>query len=168
MEEVEIDNLGPPPHLNGSVGCKNNIAAKNIIAVVVPNVGMKCVVHQDIVLAGAIEALPQLEPAVEAEIIENVVVAGAIVKVNIPAMIAAPARVRKNSRLHGVEHGEFCLNAMDRRVQINPGDTPPAVPTPGVERSMVASFLHGVENIATVDVGPGPAAISEVDSGTQH
>src|SRR6266704_946058 len=98
MEQVEIDNLCPLSHLNGPIWPKNNIAAKNIIAVVVPNVGMKCVVHQDIVLAGAIEALPQLEPAVEAEIVVNVEVAGAIVKINIPAMIAAPARVRKNIR----------------------------------------------------------------------
>jgi hypothetical protein len=70
MEQVEIDNLCPLPHLNGPVWRENNIAAKNIIAVVVPDVGMKRVVHQNIVLAGAIEALPQLEPAVEAEIIE--------------------------------------------------------------------------------------------------
>ena len=75
MEEVEINHLGPLPHLYGPIWCENNIAAKNIIAVVVPNVGMKRVVYQDIVLAGPIKALPQLEPAVEAEIAVYVVVA---------------------------------------------------------------------------------------------
>ena len=32
---------------------------------------------------------------------------------------------------------------------------------------MVASFLHGVENIAVVDVVSTPAAISDVDSCTR-
>ena len=50
----------------GLYGVKTILLRKNIIAVVVPDVGMNRVVHQKIVLAGAIEALPQLEPAVQA------------------------------------------------------------------------------------------------------
>jgi len=152
----------------GLYGVKTILLRKNIIAVVVQDVAMKRIVHQNIVLAGAIEALPQLDAAVQAEIVVNVVVAGAIVKINIPAMIAAPARVRKNNRRRGVEHGKFCLSALNRSVQINPGGTPPSVPTPGVERSMVASFLYGVENIPAVDVVPKPSAISDVDSSTRQ
>src|SRR5260370_48442 len=41
MEQVEIDILRPLPHLNRFVGRKDDIAAENIMAVVVPDMRMK-------------------------------------------------------------------------------------------------------------------------------
>src|SRR5450432_1730654 len=109
MEQVEINILRPLPHLNRFVRGKDDIAAENIMAVVEPDMRMKRVVYQNVVLASTVEAFAQLQPPVETEIVVDVKVGGAVVQIDIPAVIAAPARVRQNIRIGGIQQGKFCV-----------------------------------------------------------
>ena len=97
------------------------------------------------------------------------VIAGAVVQVDVPAVVAAPAVVAQDGRSSrrpssgrsgfGLTHVVIVVDSL--RPQI-------AVAAPGVERAVVAGFLDGVEDVAELDDVAAPATVADVDAGTRH
>jgi hypothetical protein len=61
------------------------------------------VVHHDVVLDAAVEAFAQLEAAAEAQVVDDFVVGGAVVEVDVPAVVASPAVVAERGFPDSVE-----------------------------------------------------------------
>ena len=70
----------------------------DVLAVLEPDVRMEAVVDHDVVLHHAVEAFAVLQAAVQAEVVVDVVVGGAVVQVDVPAVVAAPAVVANDDR----------------------------------------------------------------------
>ena len=102
----------------------HDIAAHDVLAVLVPAVRIEAAVYLDVVFHHATESVAVLDSATQAEIVVNAVIGGAAVEVPVAA-----------------------------------------IPAPGVERSVVAGFLDGVEDVAELNHVAFPAAITEVDAG---
>ena len=133
VEQVVIDLLRPLAHTDGPVGRTYNIAAEYVVAVVEPHMRVQRVVHQHVVLADSVKALAQLQAAIQAKIIVDAVVGAAIVKIDVPSVIAAPARVRKNVGLDHIQHGKLGIFAGRQRIEIDAFGLPPTVTPPGIE-----------------------------------
>ena len=97
------------------------------------------------------------------------VVGRAVVEIDVPAVVAAPAAVANDVRLHRVEE-HHVLVGFPRPVvvQIETGQPPVAVAAPGIERAVVARLLDGVEDIAELDGVAAPAAVAEIDARPRH
>src|SRR5512140_619963 len=124
---------------------------------------MERVVDGDVVPYPAMKAFAQLQTSMEQEIVVDLVVAGTIVEIHVPTMVAAPAVIAQD-------------DWFDRVQQRQPGQlgtgcflqAPVPVPAPGVKAPVVARFLHRVENIAEFNYMPAPAAVAEIDAGAGH
>ena len=91
------------------------------------------------------------------------VIAGTVVEVDVPAMVAAPAVVAEDGRSSRASRGTIALLAFPGLVvvQIQAAQPPEAVAAPGVERAVVAGFLDGVEDVAELDDVAAPAAVAD-------
>ncbi len=77
---------------------------------------MQAVVDDDVVEAVALKTFAQFQSAVQQQVVVNLVMDGAVVEINVPAVVAAPAVVPQRDRLHHVQQ---------RRVSaVRPGGTP--------------------------------------------
>ena len=164
VEQVVIDLLRPLAHADGPVGRTYNIAAEYVVAVVEPHMCVQGVVHQHVVLADSVKALAQLQAAIQAKIVIDAVVGAAIVQIDVPSVIAAPADVGKNVGLDHIQHGKLGIFADRQRIDIDAFGLPPTVTSPGIESAVVAGLHDGIENVAEVDVMPAPAAVANVDA----
>jgi len=133
VEEVVIDLLRPLAHTDGPVGRTYNIAAEYVVAVVEPYVGVQRVVHQYVVFADSVKALAQLQATIQAKIVIDAVVAAAIIQIDVPSVITAPARVGKDIGLDHIQHGKLAILADRQRIDIDAFGLPPAVTSPGIE-----------------------------------
>ena len=95
------------------------------------------------------------------------IVAGAVIEVDVPAVVAAPAGVPQDRRLPGVPSRH--LGVVGRhRVHLPAVAVPEAVAAPRVERPVVAGLLDRVEDVAELDDVAAPAAVADVDARARH
>ncbi len=106
-KEVAVNAGSPALGLaHGRVGPHDDVGVEAVVAAVEPHVGVKAVIHEAVVPSVAAVALAQLEAAREHQVVEDVVIAGAVVEADVPAVVAAPAAVADDAGLYGVEEGE--------------------------------------------------------------
>jgi hypothetical protein len=79
-------------------------------------------------------------------------------------MVAAPAIIAQNNRLHGIEQRQ-CLIVGDAFIHLFDVGHPVAIPAPRVEGAVVAGLLDRVEDVTMFDDVPAPAAVADVDAG---
>src|SRR5579872_3011717 len=139
MQQIVV-NLAAPRlfHADRMVRGKNNVTAEDVPAVAKPDMRVERIVHDDVILHDAIKTLAILEAAIETKVVANLVTGRAVVQIDVPAVIAAPAVVAQNDRFHHVEQRQLPVFAQHHRVQVHSFQSPVAVPAPRVERAMVA------------------------------
>ena len=104
MQNVMIDAGAPAlRHTDRRIQDKDNIISYNIVTVGIPHMEMYRVVYSDIAAHRAEAALTQLDSAGQAEIVFDDVVGGAVVKVDIPAVITAETACADDIRLDAVQ-----------------------------------------------------------------
>src|SRR6185295_5966582 len=133
VEQVVIDLLPPLAHADGPVGRTYNISTEYVVAVVEPRVRVQRVVHQYVVLADSVKALAQLQAAIQTKIVIDAVVGAAIVQIDVPPVIAAPARVRVDVGLDDIQHRKLGLFANRQRIEVDAFGLPTTVTSPGIE-----------------------------------
>ena len=133
VEQVVIDLLCPLAHTNGPVGRTYNIAAEYVVAVVEPHMRVQRVVHQYVVLADSVKALAQLQAAIQAKIVIDAVVGAAIVQIDVPSVIAAPARSWRGCWARSYPAREVRRVCRRQRIEVDAFGLPPAVTSPGIE-----------------------------------
>ena len=75
------------------------------MAVIEPDVRMEAAVHQDVVVGLAAIALAEFESAAEHQVVVDLVVRGAVIEVDVPAVIATPAAVVQDDGSRHIEKG---------------------------------------------------------------
>jgi len=85
------------------IGLENNVVAKDILASNEPHMRLKKVVDNHIVLNNPEVSLAQFDSAIQHQVVVDLVVAGTVVKVDIPSVITAPAVVAQDDWLDGIE-----------------------------------------------------------------
>src|SRR6185312_8802899 len=98
---------------------EDNIALEYILAVAKPNMWVERVVYHDIVYDDAVKSLAIFEASIEAKIVTDFVIRGAVVEIDIPAMIATPTVVSQNVRFDDIEQRNSFILAERNRVQVN-------------------------------------------------
>ena len=134
----------------------------------IPDVRVEAVVDDDVVRRDAVEALAELEAAVQAAGCCNLVVRRAVVEVDVPAVVAAPAVVAEDGWVapcRGAAGSGSAATSLSTTPHVG---LPEAVAAPGVEAAVVAGFQHGVEDVAELDEVAAPAAVADVDAGARH
>src|SRR5262249_26049397 len=159
-----IDFRAPLPlgHTAGrAVWGHHYVADENVGAVGVPDVRVESVVNDHVVVGVAVEAFAELEAAVEQKVVVDLVIAGAIIEVDVPAMIAAPPAVTDDDGLHHVQHRQLRQLIWRRVLQ-----SPEPVAAPGVEAAVVSGLEHSVEYVTEFDHVPTPGSFTDVDAGS--
>lgn len=172
--EVGIHQFSPCPvgryadvHAYFLVGIVENVVCEDVLAVGVPYVRMQRIVDNDVVGNDAVVAFAQFESAAEQEVVVDAVVAGTVVEVDVPSVVAAPAVVAENGGSENVEVGQagrafhFAAGGPDV-------GRPVTVASPGVEAAVVAGFEHGVEHVAEFYYVSSVAAFADIDAGPRH
>src|SRR5271157_6571851 len=131
--------------------------AKNVVAARIPYVWMEGIVDQDVVLGGTMKSLAELQSSIETDVVVDMVVARPIVEVDVPAVVASPAIIMEHDRLAAIPQGHVGIPGPYRLPQV-----PKAVAAPGVERSVIAGFLHRVEDVTILDHVAAPTAVADV------
>ena len=70
-----------------------DIVVHAVTAVFVPDVRVQRVVDRDVVVNMAVESFTKLEATLEHQVVVDFIVGGAVIEVDIPAVITAPAAV---------------------------------------------------------------------------
>src|SRR5580693_182004 len=103
---------------------------------------MEGIVHHDIIFANPEVTFTQLDPAVQTKIIADGTVRGAVIEVDVPAVIAAPAVVANDVRFDCVERDELGRFAFGHGRR-----APVTVAPPGIKTAVIARFQDGVKYI---------------------
>ena len=136
MQEIMVKALPPMSHHNGPIRGKHKIMFEAVAAVAIPDMGMKRVVDDEIV-----------------------------VHVTAVALRALPSIVVENCRLAGVKegrrgiHGNAVLNLTAVRHAVI------AIASPCVESAVIAGFQYGIEDVAALNPMSAEASVADVDSG---
>src|SRR5271168_4771349 len=110
-------------------------------------------------------ALAQLDTSVQTQVVFDDVVAGPVVEVDVPAVVAAPSVATEPGRPAAVVEQRQVGVFPDPLVHGGDVRQPVTIAAPRVERSVVAGLLDGVEHVASFDDMAAPAAIANVDPG---
>jgi hypothetical protein len=129
---------------------------------------MERIADHHIVFHGAEEALAVLDAAVQGQVVIEVIVARSVVEIDVPAVVAAPAAVTKDVGFHHVGQRKVAVRSRGDCVQVDIFQTPIAVASPGIERSVITRFFHRIEDIAELYDVPAPRAFRYVDAGARR
>ena len=83
-EDIVINLTAPLADADRLVWSHDDVVPKYILAISEPHMRMECVVDEDVVLHGAMEAFAQFDSSLQAEIVADAIVRGAIVEVYVP------------------------------------------------------------------------------------
>jgi hypothetical protein len=153
---------------NRPVRSKDDVVLDNVLAALEPHMGVKRIVHHYVVLENPEETLAQFDPAVQCQVVVDVIICGSVIQVDIPTVIAPKPVVAQDGRFHRVQTRKLAVCARGDRVRIQVLQLPVAVAPPGVERTVVAGFLDRVEHVVVFDDVPAPGALGYVDAGSRH
>src|SRR5450759_1728475 len=98
MQQIVIALFAPwLVHPDRPVLPENDVAPEYILAVSIPDMWMERIVDHHIVFHGSEKAFAKLDSAVQGEVVIDVIVGGAIVEINVPAVVATPAVVTNDA-----------------------------------------------------------------------
>src|SRR5680860_663565 len=144
-----------------------DIVPKHITAVLEPDMGMKPVIQDDIVLYRAIKTFAKLQSTVQTDIVINMIVGRAVVQIDIPTVVAAKAVVPNYGGPNSIPFGHFGISC-DNQVHGIPIGVPETVATPRIKGAVVARFQDRIEDIVVFDKMPAPSAVTNINPRPRH
>src|ERR1039457_881300 len=166
-EQVVVHRLAPGFRI-GRIVVVEDVVGEYVVAVLGPHVHTHPGTHgKHVVVAGSVVTFAPLETAGQEDVVRDLVVGRAVVQVHVPALVAPPAVVPHEDRLHGVENLETGRGGHPGVDRADVG-IPVAIAAPTVEGAMVAGLEHGVEDVVVLDDMPAPAPVANVDTSPRH
>ena len=105
-KEVMVHLAVPGLDAGGSVARHPDVVVHAVTAILVPHMWVQGVVDGDIVVYVTVEAFAQLESTLEHQVVIDLVMGGAVIEVNVPAVVTAPTAVADDAFFR-IELGEL-------------------------------------------------------------
>ena len=126
---------------------------------------MKSIIDHDIVFNNTVYTFTQFYPSIQTKVVVNNIIAGTIIQINIPTVIATHTVVAQNNWFYYIKHGNIVM-VLNYRVEYIFIRVPVPVTSPRIKRSVIATFFHGIEYIILLNHMSAPGSFTYIDTCT--